>query len=289
MNIDLTLPKAPCAILALDIVDVTGVHEVNIEGRLHKHALDENGKIKGVTDALKQKTAERSQDVIYGTAKRQLDEKEGCQLEGQVKMHKVPGNFHLSSHDCPETVMKLMQSGYKIDFTHKINHLSFGSISDQRMINYRYGGQIDNELSGRDYKQNIPFGQLLVNYYLDITEEEYTDTTYTVSKTDEETGEVTEENPKFVGFPYRSMHQMMISNMLPTIIWNVSITPIKAHYTLFKETLSDFLVRMCGIIGGIFAVATIFESIVRNGLCLMVPQEIFEENEEPKQSKDQAK
>jgi len=53
LNIDLTLPKAPCAILALDIVDVTGVHEVNMEGRLHKHSLDENGVVKGVTDAIK--------------------------------------------------------------------------------------------------------------------------------------------------------------------------------------------------------------------------------------------
>lgn len=52
LNIDLVLPKAPCAVLSLDIVDVTGVHEVNIEGRLHKHSLDENGKVKGVTDAV---------------------------------------------------------------------------------------------------------------------------------------------------------------------------------------------------------------------------------------------
>ena len=69
---------------------------------------------------------------------------------------------------------------------------------------------------------------------------------------------------------------MMISNMLPTIIWNVSITPIKAHYTLFKETLSDFLVRMCGIVGGIFATATIVEALVRNGLCLMMPEGMFD-------------
>ena len=52
LNIDLTLPKAPCAILSLDVVDVTGVHEVNIEGRLHKHSLDEKGKMKGITDAV---------------------------------------------------------------------------------------------------------------------------------------------------------------------------------------------------------------------------------------------
>lgn len=229
-----------------------------------------------MTDALRQKTVERSQEVIFGTAKKQLDEKEGCQLEGQVKMHKVPGNFHLSSHDCPETVMKLMQNGYKIDFTHTINHLSFGSPEDQKVINYRYGGSITNELSGKEYVQNIPFGQLLVNYYLDISEEEYTDTTYSRTITDPETGDTNTDNPVFIGYPYRAMHQMMISNMLPTLIWNVSITPIKAHYTLFKETWSVFLVRMCGIVGGIFAAATIFESIVRNGLCLMLPAGMLE-------------
>ena len=68
--------------------------------------------------------------------------------------------------------------------------------------------------------------------------------------------------------------------MLPTIIWNVSITPIKAHYTLFKETLSDFLVRMCGIVGGIFATATIVEALVRNGLCLMLPDGMFDGEED---------
>ena len=67
------------------------------------------------------------------------------------------------------------------------------------------------------------------------------------------------------------MKQLMITNMLPTLVWNVSITPIKAHITLWKESVSDFLVRLCGIVGGIFAAATIFESLLRNGLCIMFP------------------
>ena len=85
--------------------------------------------------------------------------------------------------------MKIMQSGYRLDFTHTINHLSFGEPNDQRMINYNYGGAITNELNGRAFKQQIPFGQLLVNYYLDITEEEYTDTTYTIDKKDDQGNE----------------------------------------------------------------------------------------------------
>ena len=44
INLDITLEKAPCHILSLDIVDVTGVHVVDIEGKLHKYRLDEAGK-----------------------------------------------------------------------------------------------------------------------------------------------------------------------------------------------------------------------------------------------------
>ena len=80
MNIDLTLPKAPCAILALDIVDVTGVHEANYEGRLHKHSLFADGTRKGVADALKQKSNKRDQTVILNAARQQVKDKEGFDL-----------------------------------------------------------------------------------------------------------------------------------------------------------------------------------------------------------------
>ena len=48
INMDITLPKAPCHILSLDIVDVTGIHVVDIEGQLWKHRLDRNGNEIGV-------------------------------------------------------------------------------------------------------------------------------------------------------------------------------------------------------------------------------------------------
>ena len=45
INLDITLEKTPCHILSLDIVDITGVHVVDIEGKLHKYRLDEAGKV----------------------------------------------------------------------------------------------------------------------------------------------------------------------------------------------------------------------------------------------------
>ena len=37
--------RAPCDILALDIVDVTSVHLVGVGGKLYKRRLDKNGNI----------------------------------------------------------------------------------------------------------------------------------------------------------------------------------------------------------------------------------------------------
>ena len=74
----------PCSILSLDVVDVTGVHDVNIEGRLHKHNLDSYGNRKGVVDQLRSQGGERNQDLVLASARQQLKDKEGCQLEGEV-------------------------------------------------------------------------------------------------------------------------------------------------------------------------------------------------------------
>ena len=43
INLDITLPHCPCYPLSLDIVDVTGVHVVDIEGKLKKVRLNKYG------------------------------------------------------------------------------------------------------------------------------------------------------------------------------------------------------------------------------------------------------
>jgi hypothetical protein len=52
INMDITLYNCPCHILSLDIVDVTGVHVVDIEGKLVKHRLDKSGKEIGIIDHI---------------------------------------------------------------------------------------------------------------------------------------------------------------------------------------------------------------------------------------------
>ena len=37
-------------------------------------------------------------DATLKRVKKGLNNKEGCEIEGTVKIHKVPGNFHVSHH-----------------------------------------------------------------------------------------------------------------------------------------------------------------------------------------------
>lgn len=124
INLDITLPKCPCDILSLDIVDVTGVHVVDIEGKLHKHKLDKNGNEievmkhideQGHTEVDAKKNlldpdyhasdegVHSTQEVTDSTIKG-LKNEEGCKMSGFVFINKVPGNFHISGHHYPEAV-----------------------------------------------------------------------------------------------------------------------------------------------------------------------------------------
>ena len=131
INLDITLSKAPCSVLTLDIVDVTGVHVVDIEGKLHKYRLDKYGKELGMLTHIDEDghaeidknvhgTEEHTNSVkgmteterIYDAAVREMKNEEGCKMSGFVYINKVPGNFHISGHHYPQAVQKLYMTGH---------------------------------------------------------------------------------------------------------------------------------------------------------------------------------
>lgn len=60
LNLDITFPETPCSILSLDIVDITGVHIVNVGGFLHKKVLDQSGKVVREYDALENRQNDKA-------------------------------------------------------------------------------------------------------------------------------------------------------------------------------------------------------------------------------------
>ena len=48
-------------------------------------------------------------------------------MVGNFKVYRVPGNFHIASHPFGDIMNILINEGIKFDFTHTVNHVSFGN------------------------------------------------------------------------------------------------------------------------------------------------------------------
>ena len=99
MNV--TLHKCPCHVLSLDIVDVTGVHVVDVKGNLSKLRIDKNGKKlerKDMIAEMKKGSFKEQAEETLNLLREGLKDQEGCRVEGTVIINKVPGNFHISTH-----------------------------------------------------------------------------------------------------------------------------------------------------------------------------------------------
>lgn len=80
----------------------------------------------------------------------------------------------------------LYMNGKKLDFTHKINHLSFGNMKDIEYIEKNYKDKFKFELDGRYIQQEKYQSQmggfmgpssLDTNYFLEISQVDYVDKT----------------------------------------------------------------------------------------------------------------
>lgn len=75
---------------------------------------------------------------IYDETVKAIQTEEGCLVEGLVIINKVPGNFHLSTHAFGEVIQRLYMTGFRLDFSHTINHLSFGNDTQMKQIKSKY-------------------------------------------------------------------------------------------------------------------------------------------------------
>jgi len=103
---------------------------------------------------------------------------------------------------------------------------------------------------------------------LDISETEYEDTTKQVQVEKSSAGgrvkTTVEENLTVSAFKYRTMTTIGATNGMPAIFFNYDISPLRIHYTVSYTPISEFLVHLCAIIGGFYAVTGIVESLLRN-------------------------
>ncbi|XP_064465838.1 endoplasmic reticulum-Golgi intermediate compartment protein 1-like isoform X1 [Ornithodoros turicata] len=200
VELNITLLRLDCSVVGLDIQDDMGRHEVGF--------------------------VENTEKTPVG---------EGCRFEGKFFVHKVPGNFHVSTHAAKK-------QPDKIDMTHIIHGLTFG----ERMTEGVQGGF--NSLKGMD--KSAVNGLESHDYVMKIVPTIY------------ETPSKRLESYQYT-YAYKSYVSISHTGRITPAIWfRYDLNPITVKYSPRGIPFYSFLTSVCAIVGGTFTVAGIVDSLV---------------------------
>ena len=255
VNYNFTFYKLPCFVASLDVMDVLGRHEVNVDGHGSKVRIVAD-KVSGANVLEGGYRVVGPFDIEAGVSRftdeqlKEMGSTEGCNLNGYVEVHKVPGNFHVSSHGLQHLVTKYMPGG-QINVAHTIHHMHFGDT--ELHPDHTYEGVL-NPLNGVVHRETEP---LHYEYFLDIVPTMYT---YRPKKKGASTTNSLVER----GYQFTSnMHRIPNPpGNMPAVFFQYQLSPITVSYGFDRPSFSHFVTYMCAIIGGVFTVAGILSRSV---------------------------
>ncbi|EAR91995.2 endoplasmic reticulum vesicle transporter (macronuclear) [Tetrahymena thermophila SB210] len=255
-NIDLHIYGSPCTLLALDLQDEVGNHTLDYTDTIKK--------IRVLKDGTELESGFGDGNPNYRGSSQEIDEaidavnnEEGCRINGYINLKKVPGNFHISYHakmDVMNRIASTKPDTYsKINLNYKINHLGFGENTNHMATIFKIMGRtLFQETNTNDYPHDdtkyINPGKNDYDNYLKILPCRY----------DSNKLHMSVSRYKYAMY---STHTPKSSTEIPTIFFRYEISPINVYYSTKSKSFYHFLVQIFAIVGGIFAVMGIFNSL----------------------------
>ncbi|CAA6658263.1 unnamed protein product [Spirodela intermedia] len=188
------------------------------------------------------------------SAKRPAPKSGGCRIEGFVRVKKVPGNLVISAHSGAHSF-----DPSQINVSHYISHFSFGkklsarTLSElKRLIPY-LGGSHDR-LAGQSYmtSHDDTNANVTIEHYVQVVKTEV------------------------ISSRYSQEHKLLeeYDLYIPAVKFHYEPAPMQVLVTEVPKSLSHFVTNLCAIIGGVFTVAGILDSILHNTIRLMKKVEL---------------
>lgn len=193
-------------------------------------------------------------------AKRPAPSSGGCRIEGYVRVKKVPGNLIISARSDAHSF-----DASQMNMSHVIHHLSFGRrISPRVMKDVKrlipLIGISHDRLNGRTFINNRDLGaNVTIEHYLQIVKTEV----------------ITRKDYKIIEeYEYTAHSSLAQSLHIPVVKFHLELSPMQVLITENQRSFSHFITNVCAIIGGVFTVAGILDSILHNTFRIMKKVEI---------------
>jgi hypothetical protein len=302
INFDILFHKMACAFLSIDAMDISDQHNLDVVHNIFKTRIgldgkpvDQSGSEKQdlsrdeATPNLENKKDENYCGSCYGAApdgkccntceevreayrikgwafsqlgrieqcvnegfeeKLKSQVNEGCRIYGYLLVNKVAGNFHFAPgksfqqnnqhvHD-----LEIFKMASSFNLSHTINRLSFGTDFPGIINPLDEAVKIWTKDGSSEYQYYV---KVVPTVYEDLKNNILNTNQYSV--TEYERTVVTENNQG-----------------VPGVFFNYDISPIRV---IFKETTKSFAIfitSVCAIIGGVFTVASIIDSMVYHSI-----------------------
>uniref|UniRef100_A0A8C1EE44 Endoplasmic reticulum-Golgi intermediate compartment protein n=2 Tax=Cyprinus carpio TaxID=7962 RepID=A0A8C1EE44_CYPCA len=168
-----------------------------------------------------------------------------CRIHGQIFVNKVAGNFHIILGKPIDTIKghahfaSLIRNEAALNFSHRIDHLSFGN-------------DVPGHINPLDGTEKMTLEQnMLFQYFV------------TVVPTKLHTSDVSLNMHQFsVTEQERLVSNEKGSRGVSGIFIKYKLSPLMVRVTEVHMPFSVFLVRLCGIIGGIFSTSGLVHRLI---------------------------
>lgn len=267
INLDITLPSMPCELLSFDAQDVMGSHEVDAHGNLFKERLTSKGDViskeemksshYGASSSLTRHISFGYDNQDVERIKKMIHSGEGCRVAGFVRVNRVPGNVHLSTYSHSYLFGSLYQETRNINISHRINHISYGTDDDITYVKKHFKGTgivspLDgvSQIVGKKENSNGYSDSAIFEYYTKVVPTIY---------------EPLDKKPLHV-YQFTANSNKIANQQMPSLYMRYDFSPVTVRYTETREKFSHFLVQICAVVGGIFTVAGLVDSLLHKSI-----------------------
>lgn len=170
---------------------------------------------------------------------------EGCMMRGVVLVNRVPGNFHISAHSKSHSFQP-----HKLNMSHHVNSMTFGKALSAPMLRL-LPDDVERGYDGLSNTDHHALGHnTSLEHYLKVVHTSYeVSTTRTI-----DTFQYTVNNNNYQD-----------GEGLPSAVFFYDISPMQVVVREERKLLSSFLTQICAIIGGVFTVTGLVDSVIFHG------------------------